>query len=690
MKHITLPYLTTTILGTIVILSGSMAGADELNIKVNANTYVPFSSGLTAGTAIFLNADNNPAVDEVRAMQRSLGYREVDYKAIFSTTLAWSSLAPANITTAAGITTYDYSGQSSTSADLVGFWTSKDLPIVIGPDGKAYTTDGHHTTAGYLASNPAAPRTVLPGMEHVVVGHVVANFYNPAAPAAPDDAFWLARQSENRAFLFGPNGSPLAQPGDPGYGAATQPILPSTLAMPVAPGKAGMTLDNYRSLAWGLADGIVKSAATSAGAKIVGFKKTNPATPGVDTNFVEFYWADFQRDRVVWDDTKSGTALGSGQPDANLVKAPLSFFAAVANGIALGKSEAYRDRFGRSIADYDNTAYAGNTQSWAHATIVNGLAKAGETYNMYLLDDSTVQGDITPSALSTNRLHINTTTGQTIAGVMKNFSAVTINGGGSLTTSWKDAALNTAAFNSTLTIAPGTGTVTFTGVNTYTGITTVAGGTLALAGAGSIGSSSRIVINSGATFDVSGTGSTFVLGAAQTLVNNGSETGVLAGAGTIEGGGIFNGGVTLQNGARVSPGNSPGTLTFAAGLALEDGVIFNFELGPVSDLARISGGTLEGSSIGGTTFNFTFGPGFVPGSTVTLLDWTGAARSDVNASDFVFGNVTSASSALFSIQGNTLVATVIPEPGSLALLGISLGAIARRRTRPRSDAARNK
>ena len=677
MKSTNPTHSAKTLLGTIILLTGTMASADETDIKVNANTYVPFSSGLPAGTNIYLNADSNGALNQVNATQRSLGYREVTYKAAFSTSLAWSPLAQANITTSAGVTTYDYSGQSNIATDLVGFWTSKNLPIVIGPDGKAYTTDGHHTTAGYLASTPAVPRTVLPGLEHVVIGHVVANYYNPAAPSAPNDAFWLARAAENNAYLFGPSGNVLSQPGDPGYGAATQPILPSTLAMPTVPGTAGMSSDPYRSLSWGMVDGIIKSATTSAGVKIAGFKKTNPATPGVDTNFVEFYWSDFMRNRVTWDDTKTGTALGSGQPDANLIKAPVSFMAAVANGIALAKSEVYRDQFGRTVGDYDNAAYAGNTQTWAHASIVNGLAKAGETYHMYLLDDSTVAGDITPSALSTNRLHIDTTAGQTIAGSLKNFSSVTINAGGTLQTAWKDAALN--ASNSVLTIPAGTGTVTLTGISTYTGITTVAGGTLALAGAGSISLSSRIEVNSGAALNVAGTSSTFALQASQTLINNGSEAGAMNVAGTLGGSGTFSGGVTLLSGGRVSPGNSPGTLTFAGGLSLSDGAIFNFELGSTSDMVRISAGTFTGSGIGGTSFNFTFSPDFVPGSTVTLLDWTGATANGVDAGDFLFGNISPASSAVFSVQGNTLIATIVPEPGVAGLFGLGILCAFRRR-----------
>ncbi len=687
MKNTTQPQHTsihraTALLGAIAILTGSIAFADEIDIKVNAVTYLPFSNSLAAGTPIYLNADNNPAIDNVRAMQRSLGYREVDYKAAFSTSLNWSPLAPANITSAGGVTTYDYSGQSNVTTDLVGFWTSKDLPIIIGPDGKAYTTDGHHTTAGYLASTPVAPRLVLPGMEHVVVGHVIANYFDPANPVAPDDAFWLARQSENRAFLFGPNGSPLTQPTDPGYGAATQPILPSVLAMPIVPGKAGMTLDSYRSLAWGMVDGVAKSATTSAGAKITGFKKTNPLTPGVDTNFVEFYWADFLRNRVGWEDAQVGSALGSGMGDANLIKAPLSFFTAGANGIALAKSEAYRDQFGRSLADYDSPAHDANTRSWAHASIVNGLAKAGETYHMYLRDDSTVYGNITPSALSNNKLHIDTksVSNMQIDGVISNFSSVTINGGGTLQTSWKDAALNTPAFNSTLTLAPGTETVEFTAANTYTGTTDIIAGQLLLSGAGSISHSSVISVAPGASF---GSLSPLTIVSGQTLKNNGGVAGAaLDVRGTISGTGVFIQKVTIENGAHLAPGNSPGTLSFSGGLTLEQGSVLDFDLGTNSDLARILGGIFDGSDTAGTTVNFTFGPGFVPGSTFTLFDWNGASAIDVDAADFVAAN----GLASFAVVGNTLRATVVPEPGVLALLGLSLASLLGQRRREWHDA----
>lgn len=74
----------------------------------------------------------------------------------------------------------------------------------------------------------------------------------------------------------------------------------------------------------------------------------------------------------------------------------------------------------------------------------------------------------------------------------------------------------------------GSGTQTLTGANTYTGNTTISAGALALSGTGSIASTARITVAAGATFDVSGLSSTFVLGAGQTLAGAGA-TGTLKG-----------------------------------------------------------------------------------------------------------------------------------------------------------------
>jgi autotransporter-associated beta strand protein len=63
------------------------------------------------------------------------------------------------------------------------------------------------------------------------------------------------------------------------------------------------------------------------------------------------------------------------------------------------------------------------------------------------------------------------------------------------------------------------GTVKFTAANTYGGNTFIANGRLALSGSCSIANSANIVLGPGATFDVSGLGSNFGLGSAQTLSN---------------------------------------------------------------------------------------------------------------------------------------------------------------------------
>jgi autotransporter-associated beta strand protein len=469
-----------------LLLSGIAHAQSTALIKVNGVTYTPFDATLDAssGAHVFLNASSDPAQTAVRATQRSLGYREVTYKTALFNTLAFTT---ATTSVAGSTTTYDF-GTANAKTTVIGYWANKDVPIVIGPDGNAYITDGHHTTAGFLQTNLANPTYIIPGYDHPVIGHVVASYYDPAkGPVAPTDAFWTSMMAVNNAMLFGPSGNQLAIATDPGY-TGLRPLAASSTPMPKVPGNLGssaMTNDNYRSLTWGLADGILKSATDSAGKGIKGFSKANslsPLTPQPDINFVEFFWADFLRNRVVWTDTAAGTALGSdasvyntaANGQANLIGAPISFFAAVANGTALAKSEVYRDQYGRSIADYTGAAYSDNARSWATSSIANGLAKKGDNYHMYLLDNSTVAGDLTPSALDgvTNTLHVDTTAGQTVAGALKNFTTIQVNAGASISTTWKDSL--PALPNSLLTIPAGTGAVVFTGANDYAKLATLA------------------------------------------------------------------------------------------------------------------------------------------------------------------------------------------------------------------------
>ena len=559
--------------GSIALALSPAVQADEIQLIAKAGstapvTYVAFGAGLAPNIYVWLNADNLPALTDLRATQRSLGFREVDYKAFVSAALSLSPITP---TTAGGISTYDYTTQNNKGSHLVAFWKDKDLPIVIGPDGKAYITDGHHTTAGYLAANTTTPREIIPGNGHVVLGHVVENHF-AGTPRTPDAAWWQARQAANKALLNGPNGNQLAQPIDPGY-AGLQPVPIGKLAMPTVPGKSSMTNDDYRSLTWGMVDPIVKTAATAPNSTsyLKGFSKGFPANwinpdpanlhpdTAEDINFVEFYWADFLRNRIVWNDTIAACALDTSDAACNgkknLIAAPVSFFAAVANGIALARSEVYRDQYGRTLSDYLTVSASANTRIWASASIQNGLASGTQTYHMYLLDDSTVRGDIAPSALTavSNQLHIDTTTGQTISGSLMNFSSVGINLGSSIDTKWKDSAALRKFLGvnpeTTLIIPAGTGTVTFAGANTYPGTTTVGAGKLVIASKGAITNTSGITVMSGAMLENHG------------QVNAGSYT-QLAGASL---------GIATNAGGKVTPltisgnANLDGTLTLRPG-----------------------------------------------------------------------------------------------------------------------------
>src|SRR5262245_52244225 len=175
-------------------------------ILVGTNKYSAFRTGLPRGAWIYVDADPAGATP-LHATQRSLGYREVDYKSALYATLAFQAVTP----TTNGVTvTYDYSAQAN-KTNLLGFWAAKNVPVIIAPDGQPYIADGHHTTAGYLA--PLSPvRQLVPGRNRVILGYVLRNYYEPTVGPQPvTDAWWTARAAENQALLYGPEGDQLAQ-----------------------------------------------------------------------------------------------------------------------------------------------------------------------------------------------------------------------------------------------------------------------------------------------------------------------------------------------------------------------------------------------------------------------------------------------------------------------------------------------
>ena len=133
---------------------------------------------------------------------------------------------------------------------------------------------------------------------------------------------------------------------------------------------------------------------------------------------------------------------------------------------------------------------------------------------------------------------------ETVAGVQ--LTGGTISGsGGTLTSSSTfdmQAGSVAAILGGTVDLTKtGAGTVTLSAVNAYTGTTFINEGTLALSGAGSIAGSPTINIASNAIFDT------------------GSVSGIsLADGQTLKGSGKVAGGITIDDGGILSPGNSPG------------------------------------------------------------------------------------------------------------------------------------
>jgi len=294
----------------------------------------------------------------------------------------------------------------------------------------------------------------------------------------------------------------------------------------------------------------------------------------------------------------------------------------------------------------------------------------------------------------------------------------------------------------------GSSTQSLSGANTYTGGTTISGGILSIGNGSTNGTGSiagAILNNAGLVFNrtnnitysdvISGSGTldkqgggTLTLSGANTysgtttvsvgtLSVNGSTAGgavgVSSGA-TLAGSGTVGGATTINSGAFHSPGNSPGVQTFTNGLTYSNGSTFVWELTANTDSGRgtffdgvnVSGGLLTIDS--GVTNNLVFNGA---GSTV---NWSNAFWES-NLSWLVFSNAVEPTllfAAVFdslnlSTDTNGLVLTnvrpnasfawrktennlyldysVIPEPSTFALLGLSAAAFGVYRWRRRRE-----
>ena len=159
----------------------------------------------------------------------------------------------------------------------------------------------------------------------------------------------------------------------------------------------------------------------------------------------------------------------------------------------------------------------------------------------------------------------------------------------------------------------------------------------------------------------------------------------VASGATLAGSGTIGGATTLNSGAILAPGNSPGILTFGSSLAFNDGSDIRMEINGTTRGTEYDGINVTGLLSYGGNLTLTFGQTFSAGSYTFNLFNSGSQSGSFNAITLA-GSYTgsllnnsgiwSGSSGLdsfeFSQSNGLLSLTVaVPEPGTWVLLGIA-------------------
>ncbi len=229
------------------------------------------------------------------------------------------------------------------------------------------------------------------------------------------------------------------------------------------------------------------------------------------------------------------------------------------------------------------------------------------------------------------------------------------------------------------------GTGSFT--NSATGILNVTGGNdFVVSGGGTFDNSGTINVDGG-ELNVNAVTFNALANSSVNLSNNGSFIGnTTFDNADLSGSGTVTGNVTVANGGSISPGNSPGTLNVTGDLTVDASTV-SMELGGLTagteyDVLNVSG-TLafqNGASVALQFFGTYDLTTAAPGDRFDIIT-TGTALSGLTPGSFDFSAVGGTGFWSTDITGTSASITFVPEPSSLAFLGLGVVGFAFRRRR---------